>query len=219
MMAKQRPFAGIAHDVIDSAAFADLNGEAVRLLLIVARQSNGLNNGRLHASHSYCRSRGISSESTLQRAVSSLIAHGFIYRTRSHGIDPITSKNIPAMYACTWLPLTKNRKGLFCDGFVHNAFEKWAAHGNLGVSKVKDTPPENCSFSRGTDAKKVPVKTVVSATGKPTRETVKTVAYEQVPVYVPAASGNRPDCTTAPLIRRGRHAQLLSVRSHLKTSH
>lgn len=218
-MAKHRPYAGVAHDVIDSAAFADLNGEAVRLLLIVARQSNGRNNGRLHASHSYCRSRGIGSESTLQRAVSSLIAHGFIYRTRSHGIDPITSKNIPAMYACTWIPLTNNRKGLFCDGFVSNAFEKWHPEKNLGVSKVKDTPPENCSFSRGKDAKTVPVKTVVSATGKPPRETIKTVAYEQVPVYVPAASGDRPDHMSAPLIRRGRHAQLISVRSHIKTIH
>ena len=132
MTKKMRPFAGVSHDAIDCPAFADLPGEAVRLLLIIARQYDGRNNGRLHAAHSYCRARGITSESTLKRAVSSLIAHGFIYRTRGHGLDPITGKNLPARYACTWLPLTQNRKGLFCDGFSPNAFENWRPEKNQG---------------------------------------------------------------------------------------
>lgn len=50
---------------------------------------------------------------------------------------------------------------------------------------------QNCSFSRGKDAKAVPIKTVVSATDKARRESVKTVAFEQLPVYVPAHDGRQ----------------------------
>lgn len=128
-----RPYAAVPHDVLYSAAFSDLSGEAVRLLLLITSQTTKTNNnGWLHAAHSYCRPKGIASESTLKRAVASLISHGFIYRTRGHGIDPILGKNLPARYALTWLSLTQNRKGLFCDGFVPNAFEKWQPEKNQG---------------------------------------------------------------------------------------
>lgn len=190
---KYRPFAGVSHDVIDSAAFADLTGEAVRLLLIIARQYDGLNNGRMQAAHSYCRARGIGSESTLQRAVSSLIAHGFIYRTRGHGIDPRLGKNLPARYACTWLSLTKNRKGLFCDGFLLNAFETWRPEKNQGVQKCRAHATETVV----SQAKKLPVKNAVSTSGAPSthlQESVKTVAFEHVPVYVHDRSRNDVSC-------------------------
>lgn len=190
---KCRPFAGISHDVIDSAAFADLTGGAVRLLLIIARQYDGRNNGELHASHSYCRPRGIASASTLQEAVSSLIAHGFIYRTRGHGISAVNGDNTPARYALTWLSLTRNRNGLFCDGFVPNAFEKWSPEKNSGVRKTKHTPPKNCSFSEGESAETPPPKIEVSSAGKTSEETTETVAIEQVPVYVPPESRGNDD--------------------------
>lgn len=119
-------FAGIDHSVIDSAAFADLNGEAVRLLLILARQDNGKNNGHLQATLSYCQPRGIGSDKTLTKAIASLIAHGFIYRTRSHGIDARTQHRKPALYALTWLPLTSKRSELFCAGFMADAYLRWS---------------------------------------------------------------------------------------------
>lgn len=190
---KYRPFAGVSHDVIDSAAFADLTGEAVRLLLIIARQYDGNNNGWLQASHSYCRYRGIASESTLRNAVASLIAHGFIYRARGHGIDPLTSENTPARYALTWLSLTRNRKGLFCDGFVPNAFERWRLEKKSGVSKSKDTPVKNCSVSEVEGSEPPPVKIEGSISGKASKETTETVAIEQVPVYVPTEERGQHD--------------------------
>lgn len=181
---KSRPYAAVPHDVIDSAAFADLPGEAARLLLIITRQTTAINNnGWLHAGHSFCRFKGLGSESTLRRAVASLVSHGFIFKTRGHGIDPVTGNNMPARYALTWLPLTKNRKGLFCDGFVPNAFEKWLPEKKSGVSNLTATPGQICSFSEADGTESPPVKSKGSRTGKASGESVKTDAYELVPVY------------------------------------
>ena len=130
-------FAGIPNEVIDSPAFADLTGETVRVLLILARQCNGHNNGRLQATYSYCRPRGIGSPHTLQDAIASLIAHGFIYRTRGHGT--LDGKNIHATYALTFRPICekKYRKSLFMDGFVANAWHEWKP-------KEKIPAPKKC---------------------------------------------------------------------------
>lgn len=194
---KSRPYAAVPHDVIDSAAFADLSGEAVRLLLIITRQTTAINNnGRLHAAHSFCRFKGLGSESTLRRAVASLVSHGFIFKTRGHGIDPVTGDNMPARYAVTWLPLTKDRKGLFCNGFVPNAFETWRSEKNSGVSKVEGAPSQICSFSGGEDSETPPVKSKGSRTGKASGESVKTDAYELVPVYEVRKDGEQHDEVT-----------------------
>lgn len=139
-------YAPIDHTVIDSAAFADLPHSTVRVLLIIARQWNGINNGWLQATFSYCHKKGIGSEHTLQQAVESLIAHGFIYRTRGHGM--IDGENIAARYAITWRPLCgkKDRSGLFLDGFLLNAFEKWEPEKNSDLQKVQDSTRKKCSL-------------------------------------------------------------------------
>ncbi len=139
-------YAPIDHKVIDSAAFADLSHSAVRLLIIIARQWSRNNNGWLQATFSYCRKKGIGSEHTLQTAVESLISHGFIYRTRSHGM--VDGENIAARYAITWRPLCgkQNRIGLFLDGFMPNAFEKWEPEKNSDPQKLQGSTRKNCSF-------------------------------------------------------------------------
>lgn len=118
-------FAVIPRDVIDSLAFADLNGEAIRTLLIAARQWNGQNNGHIQLTFTYCSKHGIGSQHTLKNAIASLIAHGFIYRTRSRGIQ--NGRNTWARYALTWESISKDRAGLFLDGFRANAWAEWAA--------------------------------------------------------------------------------------------
>ena len=140
-------YAPIDHKVLDARAFADLSHSAVRVLLAIARQWNGINNGWLQATFSYCHKKGIGSEHTLQHAVESLISHGFIYRTRGHGM--IEGENIAARYAITWRPLCgkKDRSGLFLDGFLLNAFEKWEPEKNSDLQKVQDSTRKKCSFS------------------------------------------------------------------------
>lgn len=125
-MKKSDLFTGIPHRVIDSPAYAALRGNSVKLLLIIARQYNGSNNGLLQATYSYCGKRGFNSEHTLRDAISQLIAHGLIVKTRGHGINE-NGKNTCARFAITWLkPCTAaNRKGVFFDGYMLNAWEKW----------------------------------------------------------------------------------------------
>jgi hypothetical protein len=113
------PYAAIEHRVIDSPAFADLGSTAVRLLLLLSRQLTKDNNGHLQASFKWCRRFGIGSEHTLRDAIAELIAHGLIYRTRSHGANGAWAR-----YAVTWLPI-KERNDLFLDGFKACAWRDW----------------------------------------------------------------------------------------------
>ena len=80
----------------------------------------------------FSKPRGIGSEHTLKDAISELIAHGFIVRTRSRGTA--NGKNIWAYYALTWLPLCseqlKRTHNLHFDNFQMRAWELWNKKNN-----------------------------------------------------------------------------------------
>ncbi len=116
----RHPYAAIEHRVIDSDAYADLTFSARSLLVLITRQLNKDNNGRLQATYSYLKRFGFTSEHTLSRAIGELIAHGMIYRTRSGGYQQGA-----AQYAVTWLPICKMREGLYLDGFKACAWRDW----------------------------------------------------------------------------------------------
>ena len=117
---RRDPYAAIDHRVIDSKAYADLTFSARALLIQLARQLTvPNNNGRLQATHSYLADYGFS-ENTISRGITELIAHGFLYRTRSGGYQ-----RGAALYAVTWLSLTDNREGLFCNAFKPCAWRNW----------------------------------------------------------------------------------------------
>ena len=126
----QHPYAAIEHRVIDSPAYAALSFSSQALLVILARQLTKDNNGHLQASFKYCQERGFGSEHTLKNAIKQLIAHGFIYRTRSHGANKAWAK-----YAVTWRSINRN-EGLFLAGFKPCAWRDWAP---------SDQPPEKKS--------------------------------------------------------------------------
>lgn len=130
----KHPYASIEHRVLDSPAYADLSFSAQSLLLLIARQLNGKNNGQLQATFSYCKRYGFGSEHTLKKAIAELIAHGFICRTRSHGANGAWAR-----YAVTWLSIGADREGLFLDGFVHEAWKQWQP------SVKKKAPRKKCS--------------------------------------------------------------------------
>lgn len=140
---KKEPYAALEHRVIESPAFAALRPSAVLLLLLMARQiTRDNNNGHLHAAFKWCSKFGIGSEHTLQGAIAQLIAHGFIYRTRSHGANGAWAR-----YALTWLPI-KKRDDLFLAGFKPCAWRDWKpSQKKTTPQKVQEQSGRKCSFT------------------------------------------------------------------------
>lgn len=93
-------FLALPHAVLDSQAFLNLSAPATRLLLDIARQYTGSNNGRLVACMSALSSRGWTSNDTLTRARRQLEAVGLLFQTRM-GARP----NKAAWFALTWFGL------------------------------------------------------------------------------------------------------------------
>jgi DNA-binding MarR family transcriptional regulator len=92
------PFLAIPKRVLNSEEFGRLNAYEVKLLIEIARQFNGRNNGDLSAAFSQLRLRGFRSPSTLQRAKQGLVDKGWLYVTRHGG------KNRCSLYEITWEP-------------------------------------------------------------------------------------------------------------------
>ncbi|MFT4255638.1 MAG: hypothetical protein QM599_01530 [Pseudoxanthomonas sp.] len=88
-------FALVPLAVLDSPAYKALNWAARALLLELAAQYHGHNNGDLCASYAVMKARGWQ-RSTLQRAVEELEAAGFIVKTRQGG------RHVCNLYALTW---------------------------------------------------------------------------------------------------------------------
>lgn len=125
----RHPYAAIEHRVIDSPAYADLTFSARSLLVLIARQLSKDNNGHLQATFTYMERFGFS-VNTLSRATRELIAHGFIYRTKSGGFHLGAAK-----FAVTWLSITQ-KNGIFLAGFKPCAWRDWL------LPEKKSRPPK-----------------------------------------------------------------------------
>ena len=89
-------FLRLPRPVYDSDNFRKLSASAVKLLIDMAIQYNGGNNGDLQASLNPMRQRGWRSSSTLNRARQELVYYGFIELTRQGGLGCCS------LYAITW---------------------------------------------------------------------------------------------------------------------
>lgn len=99
------PFVGIVRSVFDAPAFAALSPHACKLLLELAGQYRGDNNGNLTVAWSVVSKRGWRSRTTLWRCKAELIEAGFVYVTRK-GHMPSTCE----LLALTWFPLDVSPK-------------------------------------------------------------------------------------------------------------
>jgi hypothetical protein len=88
--------------VIESPSYRDLNYAARALLIDIARQYTGSNNGALVACAKYLQPLGWNSNSTVSRCLSALIDAGFLIETRMGG-----RPNRAAWFALGWLALDK----------------------------------------------------------------------------------------------------------------
>lgn len=90
-------FSLIPHDVQDSVNWRQCGGTAIKLLLDLARQYNGHNNGNLVACRSVLGDRGWHAPETLHFAVRELEHYGFLERTKQGGLFVG-----PNLFALTW---------------------------------------------------------------------------------------------------------------------
>lgn len=98
------PFTGIPWVVLDHPDVAGLSGNAFKLLLYLARQFRGRNNGDLSASYSVLKDAGaFNSRDTIQRAKRELIDKGIIVQTREGRFT--NPGGICALYALSWIPI------------------------------------------------------------------------------------------------------------------
>ena len=106
-------FANIPRYVIDTPAFMSLRGNSVKLLVLLASQYKGKNNGDLIITHSFYKTFFKSSQ-TMYAARDELEQKGFI-ATNAYGGMSYGGYKVPSLYALLWLPvddfydLTKNQ--------------------------------------------------------------------------------------------------------------
>ena len=97
-------FIAMPYSVLNSGSFISLSAK-VKLLMDLASQYRGDNNGDLAAAWKLMRPRGWKSEDTLNKAKRELVATGLIYEARK-GRCP----NVCSLYALTWRPFNPSPK-------------------------------------------------------------------------------------------------------------
>ena len=114
-------FLALPHCVLDSEAYKRLSHPAKCLLIDIASQLRGGNNGRLLASFAHLRQRGWNSADVISRAKAKLLMEGFIHETVK-GCRP----NKASWYAVTWIHLDKLKGYDYgAEGsFVRSAYAK-----------------------------------------------------------------------------------------------
>lgn len=93
-------FVLLPHVVMDSPAYLNLSFSATTMLVDVARQYSGSNNGKLVLCDKALKRRGWNSHATITKAKRELIEAGLLFLTRQ-GYRP----NKASWYALTWLSL------------------------------------------------------------------------------------------------------------------
>jgi hypothetical protein len=98
-------FLALPHALLETKKFDGLSTKANKLLLQIARQYRGSNNGDLNATFTDFKAKGWNSKDTFNRALKELIEQGFIFKTRQGGYQ-----NKCSLYALTWFPLDESDK-------------------------------------------------------------------------------------------------------------
>lgn len=96
---REHSFLRLPHFLLKSDEFAELSGNAIKLLLDLAMLYKGANNGDLEMAWSGLKVRGWRSQSTIHKAKDELLATGWLVCTRHGG------KNRCSLYAITWEPI------------------------------------------------------------------------------------------------------------------
>ena len=126
-------FIALPWQVVDSPAYRALSVHAKALLIEVARQYSGHNNGALLCGKAYMQTRGWNSTDMLTKAKRELLEAELIFETVK-GARP----NRASWYALTWQTLDK------LDGYdsgVMGAFERGAYRKQQPIKNASLRPP------------------------------------------------------------------------------
>jgi hypothetical protein len=174
-------FVALPSRIIRSAEYVNLSHAARSLLILVAAQYTGHNNGRLVATPKYLRTLGWLSNDSTTKCLKELVDGGLLVRTRL-GACP----NKAAWYAITWRSLDV-RDGLDLDPKQFRQF--------VGTNFI--APPSG----------KGALKIVVPSSGAK-KPTIAPLDGIDATLPVPAAGAVRPDFPPSPIPLGGDYLDL-----------
>jgi hypothetical protein len=93
-------YIALPHSCLVHPNFIRLTSRATKLIIDIASQYKGTNNGDLTTAFSVMQKRGWKSKETLQLAINELVHYGWITRTRIGGLNRICN-----LYALTYLAI------------------------------------------------------------------------------------------------------------------
>ena len=94
-----QPFLSLPHNVLDHDSFRTLSPRATKLLIDIAAQYRGYNNGDLCAPLSVMKNRGWKSSDQLFKARKELLDRGLILTSRQGGLNKCS------LFALTWFQI------------------------------------------------------------------------------------------------------------------
>ncbi len=101
-----QPFLSLPHNVLDHDSFRTLSPRATKLLIDIAAQYRGCNNGDLCAPLSVMRKRGWKSNDQLFKARKELLDRGLILTSRQGGLNKCS------LFALTWFQIDDSKDKL-----------------------------------------------------------------------------------------------------------
>lgn len=115
------PFLAVPRAVLDSAAWSAMTGHEIKLLMDVAAQFRGSNNGNLSVAWRILQLRGWKSRDSLSKALTGLTEKGFLIRTRQGG------RRICSLYGLSWEPIhdCAGKLDVAANPVPSNAWRAW----------------------------------------------------------------------------------------------
>lgn len=166
-------FIAIPFKVLDSEAYRGAAYAARSLLIELARQLNGRNNGHLQLSARWLKGRGWNSDDVVQRAKNQLVERGLIALTRQGGLCMGAN-----LYAVTWLQIS-NYIGLDITQRTYHQ----------GAWSLLDRPPVLMP-SRGLSSARESSSTPSTGTGSSVPIPANGAISPQYPTVLDPADGN-----------------------------
>ena len=148
-------FLMLPHALLNCAKFRALSPIGVKMLLDIAGQYNGKNNGDLSAAWKVMQPKGWHSEATLSKAKKELLKAGFIAETRKGRLP-----NVCSLYGITWQQLNPTPKlDVGPGGFPYGQWIELPKLAGNRTSLATDSEAANHPIATDSEAVRTPIAT------------------------------------------------------------